>query len=383
MAAGIRKFGTDLLNRQDEILNRKRNEITNCQSSKSFEDFEERSKESTLDFETNQIKYLNESISQENKIPIEVKQTLEESERRFCYAKDFLLSFQNKCTEPLEGIPNEIRRDALPFRSNRFFKQSRSNPNSPCPSKHSRPQAHTSSLLSILASPSGGVVYAPTTEGRYQISEKKKDILKNLKSLTTVILPVPLTSKKEINNSVDYEIPQKNSKLKVESDNASPTFEDFDNSHSDACDSPKLITLEWQPKRVKKVKPRETDVKRLASRQKQIDIGMNTPGYKEFLSQKSKGLISKTEPKIPDKFQICSKRSWDGQIRKWRRQLHEYDPPGLEIDEKSFGLEDDLDEEVHIEEINKPKGHDYISQNSKLVVKLEELFVRDSSLLVQ
>ena len=24
---------------------------------------------------------------------------------------------------------------------------------------------------------------------------------------------------------------------------------------------------------------------------------------------------------------MCSKRSWDGQIRKWRRLLHEFDPP--------------------------------------------------------
>ena len=31
-------------------------------------------------------------------------------------------------------------------------------------------------------------------------------------------------------------------------------------------------------------------------------------------------------PKTPNKFQVCSKRSWDGQVRKWRRQLHLFDP---------------------------------------------------------
>lgn len=31
-------------------------------------------------------------------------------------------------------------------------------------------------------------------------------------------------------------------------------------------------------------------------------------------------------PNTPDKYQRCSKRSWDGQVRKWRRELHEWDP---------------------------------------------------------
>lgn len=35
------------------------------------------------------------------------------------------------------------------------------------------------------------------------------------------------------------------------------------------------------------------------------------------------------DPKTPNKYQVCSKRSWDGQIRKWRRMLHFYDPADL------------------------------------------------------
>eukprot|EP00959_Pyramimonas_sp_CCMP1952_P102344 2141001-Pyramimonas_sp.AAC.1 len=31
-------------------------------------------------------------------------------------------------------------------------------------------------------------------------------------------------------------------------------------------------------------------------------------------------------PVTPDVRQICSKRSWDGQVKKWRRALHEWDP---------------------------------------------------------
>jgi len=68
----------------------------------------------------------------------------------------------------------------------------------------------------------------------------------------------------------------------------------------------------------------ETNKRRLETRQRQIDIGMNTPGYQRFIQ-----LVphpTKGHPQIPNKLQVCSKRSWDGQIRKWRRMLHLYDP---------------------------------------------------------
>ena len=35
---------------------------------------------------------------------------------------------------------------------------------------------------------------------------------------------------------------------------------------------------------------------------------------------------TKQHPKSPNKHQICSRKSWDGQIKKWRRQLHVFDP---------------------------------------------------------
>ncbi|KAN0022894.1 hypothetical protein ACTFIU_005635 [Dictyostelium citrinum] len=85
----------------------------------------------------------------------------------------------------------------------------------------------------------------------------------------------------------------------------------------------------------KKTPLRETDPKRLAARQRQIDIGKMTAGYKNYIALVPKSKRKPTDPKTPNKNQVCSKRSWDGQIKKWRRQLHEnYDWTGIPFNEK-------------------------------------------------
>jgi len=95
---------------------------------------------------------------------------------------------------------------------------------------------------------------------------------------------------------------------------------------------------------------REDDIKRLNSRQKQIDYGKNTVGYEKYLLEVPKNMRKKGDPKTPDKYQKCSKRSWDGQIKKWRRQLHQYDPTSnkdeIEVNPNELAeLEADKEEE--------------------------------------
>jgi len=70
----------------------------------------------------------------------------------------------------------------------------------------------------------------------------------------------------------------------------------------------------------------ETDPHRLKQRQKQIDYGYRTIGYIRYTLQVDKEQRDKEHPKTPRKSQTCSKRSWDGQVKKWRRELHKWDP---------------------------------------------------------
>jgi histone RNA hairpin-binding protein len=68
---------------------------------------------------------------------------------------------------------------------------------------------------------------------------------------------------------------------------------------------------------------------RAKARLKQIAFGYNTVGYSRYIflvPKDSRGRDMGHYPRTPDPYQNCSKRSFDGQIKKWRRLLHAYDP---------------------------------------------------------
>jgi len=72
------------------------------------------------------------------------------------------------------------------------------------------------------------------------------------------------------------------------------------------------------------------DEQRLAQRQKQIDYGYRTVGYLRYRLLVSKDHRKPEHPRTPKKTQGCSKRSWDGQLKKWRRDLHLWDPDNVD-----------------------------------------------------
>jgi len=85
----------------------------------------------------------------------------------------------------------------------------------------------------------------------------------------------------------------------------------------------------------------EQDRHRLAQRQKQIDYGKNTLAYDRYSSLISRQDRKKSDPMTPEKRQVCSKRSWDAQVRAWRRALHQYDPNYKDEMNDEFGVKDE------------------------------------------
>jgi len=190
------------------------------------------------------------------------------------YERDFLLGFQELCDEPLDGLIPEVTPSA------NLNSDSMDNAS---PSKTGR--SIKFNIAEIIATP---------------ITYKKLVISPRGKTATTV-------------NYAYHDLPPVGSSERSIGANSS-------------VDAPSMVSLEWRAKKPRKEKPREHDSRRLAARQKQIDIGMNTVGYKRFCELVPDAARSKNHPKIPDINQVCSKRSWDGQVRKWRRQLHDFDP---------------------------------------------------------
>ena len=74
-----------------------------------------------------------------------------------------------------------------------------------------------------------------------------------------------------------------------------------------------------------------SDIEELAvvlKRQRQIDIGKNSLSYGNYIQSVPRNeRISLLHPQTPNKYQKCSSRSWDGQVKRWKSLLHQWDPP--------------------------------------------------------
>jgi hypothetical protein len=96
-------------------------------------------------------------------------------------------------------------------------------------------------------------------------------------------------------------------------------------------------------------KGRETDPRRLEQRQKQINMGKNTAGYAAYTKAVTRAERIQGDdrhPVTPNKTRECSKRSFDGLIKKWRKLLHKWDPSGdITLKENDFTDLAEIDEE--------------------------------------
>lgn len=71
----------------------------------------------------------------------------------------------------------------------------------------------------------------------------------------------------------------------------------------------------------------ETNEDTLKRRGKQISYGQNTLSYSHYLKKVPKHKRCAWHPVTPPKYLKCSRRTWDGMVRVWRKKLHDWDPP--------------------------------------------------------
>jgi len=198
------------------------------------------------------------------------------------YERDFLMSFQKLCTDPILGLIPEVTPGYV------------------------HPEISSDSLSNSSS----------TNHSSRNLDESSSSTAEQASSSSNQSSSI--VSSSEVTASRTSKNGSSSSKYQKSSSKSSSVGATSDSSSGDVSSSIKN-------KKIKKEKPRELDEKRIAARQKQIDIGMNTDGYRRFMATVPAESRTKSHPRVPDVRQVCSKRSWDGQVRKWRRQLHDYD----------------------------------------------------------
>ncbi len=72
-------------------------------------------------------------------------------------------------------------------------------------------------------------------------------------------------------------------------------------------------------------KSMETNAETLRKRQKCINFGKVTAEYQNYVMELPRKARQAFHPRTPNKFRKCSRRKFDGLIKKWRRLLHAFD----------------------------------------------------------
>jgi len=88
---------------------------------------------------------------------------------------------------------------------------------------------------------------------------------------------------------------------------------------------PTVAMIPPQAETVDSQKDRETDQQRIQHRKQQIAYGKNTLGYEQYLKAVPIGQRRSEHPCTPDPYEKLSKRHFDGKVKLWRRQLHDWD----------------------------------------------------------
>ncbi|OGV26409.1 MAG: hypothetical protein A3F18_03595 [Legionellales bacterium RIFCSPHIGHO2_12_FULL_37_14] len=86
---------------------------------------------------------------------------------------------------------------------------------------------------------------------------------------------------------------------------------------------------DFMPEKIYSLPPNEEEARRIEQREKQVNFGRVTQGYKNYYANKVMDNLDKfpelSRPKTPNKYLEISKRSMDAVFRAWRVELHKWD----------------------------------------------------------
>jgi len=109
------------------------------------------------------------------------------------------------------------------------------------------------------------------------------------------------------------------------SSNWGDILEELEEQTKELNDYVEKVSVKYGIDKEKLMKGLECDAETLRKRQKRINFGKVTPEYQRYIVEITRKKREPFHPKTPNKFRKCSRRKFDGLIKKWRKLLHVWD----------------------------------------------------------
>jgi len=136
------------------------------------------------------------------------------------------------------------------------------------------------------------------------------------------------------------------------------------------------VTEKYSLDREKLMKNIEVDTETLRKRQKRINFGKVTAEYQRYILALPRKQRKAYHPKTPNKFLKCSRRKFDGLIKKWRKLLHVWDENPELLPEMKSSIDADEDDERNI--TDDFGGASNTTSSDKLSYNLDDYDILDS-----
>lgn len=135
------------------------------------------------------------------------------------------------------------------------------------------------------------------------------------------------------------------------------------------------VTTKYGLDKEKLLKNLEVDTETLRKRQKRINFGKVTSEYQRYILAVPRKQRKPFHPKTPNKFRKCSRRKFDGLIKKWRKLLHVWDENPDLLPEYKSSIDAQDEEENVTDDFG---GASYIVTSNNMSYNLDDYDILDS-----